>query len=82
LDFTAPPLDTLLARNSRCARLAAYLLARRGTWIDLEVLEQFGGKYAVRTRVNDLTHAPWHLSIETRVRTLPNGVKVSERRLV
>lgn len=80
-----PSLDVLLTRNSACARLARYLVLRRGQWIDGRVLAGIGGAYAWRTRLSDLRKAPWFLDIENRYRHVnEDGRKwiVSEYRLV
>ena len=80
--FTAPPLDQLLAKDTRCSRLAKLFLAPRGEWIDARRLSEIAGFCGWRTRAAELTHAPWHLTIETRLRRTENGTVISERRLV
>lgn len=80
----SPSLDALLSRNSLCARLAKFLLSKRGHWIDGRTLAKVAGAYGWRTRVSDLRKAPWWLSIDNRVRTVEDhGVtgRVSEYRL-
>ena len=79
LDFT--PLQELVGRSTYCARLAAYLLERRGMWIDGLELAKVGGAYAFRTRLSDLRRAPWHLTIENRQRRTEGGMVISEYRL-
>lgn len=82
----SPSLTELLAGESMCARLARFLVAHRGEWIDGDILKRHGGKYAYRTRISDLRHAPWFLQIDNRVRTVEGEdgetFKVSEYRLV
>lgn len=74
-------LADLLAGNSMCARLARYLIARRGEWVDGRELSKVGGYAAWRTRISDLRQAPWLLDIENRVYNVGKA-KVSEYRLV
>ncbi len=64
------PLESLLAGDSMCARLARFLVAHRGEWIDGRELAKHGGAYAYRTRLSDLRHAPWLLTIENRQRRI------------
>lgn len=81
LDFTArPALSALLARPTRCARIAALLLAHRGEWVDGRQIAAVGGAYAWRTRVSDLRKAPWFLTVENRQRWTGRSV-VSEYRI-
>lgn len=80
-----PPLSDLLAGDSRCARLAKLFMDRRGQWIDGRDIATVAGAYAWRTRISDLRHHPWLLSIENRIRTVEvdgETFKVSEYRLV
>ena len=65
-----PPLSELLAGDSMCARVARLLIARRGQWVDGREISKVGGYAAFRTRLSDLRHAPWHLDIRNRVRTV------------
>jgi hypothetical protein len=51
-----------------CARLAAHFSARPGQWIDGRELGQIAGAYAWRSRVSDLRHLPYNLTIENRQR--------------
>jgi hypothetical protein len=53
---------------TRCARLAAHFSARPGQWIDGRELGQIAGAYAWRSRVSDLRHPPYNLTIENRQR--------------
>lgn len=85
----APPttsLATLLAGDSMCARVARVLIANRGKWVDGRELSKVGGYAAYRTRISDLRHAPWLLSIENRQRTVTldtgESFVASEYRLV
>lgn len=64
----SPSLDSLLAGDSRCAKLAKLFMDRRGQWIDGREIAKVAGAYAWRTRISDLRHAPWLLSIENRMR--------------
>lgn len=68
-----------------CARLAAHFSARPGQWIDGRELGQIAGAYAWRSRVSDLRHPPFNLTIENRQRKLTTllgeTVTVSEYRL-
>ena len=88
LDFTASPptLSDLISGQSRCAKLAKFFVDHRGDWIDGRRISAIAGVYAWRTRISDLRHAPWHLSIENRVRVVDGedgeSYKVSEYRLV
>ncbi len=83
LSFESPaPLQELLEKKSRCARVAQQLVWRRGIWIDGLVLAEVGGAYAWRSRVAELRKAPWHLTVENRQRRLESGAVVSEYRVV
>jgi hypothetical protein len=68
------------------ARLAAYLRARPGVWIDGRELAGVGGFYAFRSRLSDLRQAPHFMTIENRQRrcTDRDGCKfvVSEYRFL
>jgi hypothetical protein len=68
-----------------CDRLAAFLQARPGQWVDGERLAQVAGKYAWRSRCSDLRKAPYHLTIVNRQRRLVSSTgrtyKVSEYKL-
>lgn len=80
----ASPLSELLKGDSRCARLAQLFTAKRGQWIDGREIAQVAGAYAWRTRISDLRHSPWLLTIENRVRTVEQDgetFKVSEYKL-
>ncbi len=70
-----PPLAELLAGDSRCAKLAKLFIENRGKWIDGRICAAEAGAYAWRTRISDLRHAPWLLSIENRQRRVdaPDG---------
>jgi hypothetical protein len=48
--------------------LAAHFSARPGQWIDGRELGQIAGAYAWRSRVSDLRHQPYNLTIENRQR--------------
>lgn len=61
-------LSDLLARDSRCARLARLFVENRGKWIDGRILAAEGGIYAWRSRVAELRQAPWLLSIDNQQR--------------
>ena len=61
-------------------RVAAYLTARPGEWIDGRELATIGGAYAWRSRVSDARRRG--LTIENRQRHLPGDVTVSEYRYV
>jgi hypothetical protein len=63
-----PSLESLLVRNSACARLARLLLARRGEWIDGKVIATVAGGYAWRTRISNLRKEPWFLDVKNRYR--------------
>lgn len=80
----AAPLESLLAHDNLCARVARLLLERRGEWIDGRMLASVGGAYAWRTRVSELRKAPWHLDVENRVRVVHDEgrtFRVSEYRV-
>lgn len=81
---TISPLSDLMTGQSMCARVARYLIARRGQWVDGRELSKVGGAYAWRTRLSDLRHAPWHFVIENRVRVVEHDgetFRISEYRL-
>lgn len=70
-------------RQTFTARVAAYLTARAGEWVDARELMQVGGICAWRTRLSDARRA-YGLSIENRVRLVRDGErrwKVSEYRV-
>ena len=83
---TAPStLSDLLAGESMCARLARYLIAHRGEWVDGRELSKVGGYAAYRTRLSDLRKAPWFMDIANRYRHVKeDGRKfvISEYKLV
>lgn len=61
--------------------LAAYFNARPNEWIGGLELATVSGMYAWRTRVSEC-RTQLGMNIQNRVRTLENGVKVSEYRVV
>jgi hypothetical protein len=82
--FDGNPLPTLpSSRTTLCAKLAALFRAHPGKWLDGRELATVAGAYGWRSRVSDLRRAPYNLTIENRVRTLPGSkAKCSEYRLV
>lgn len=60
-------------------RLADYLTAHAGVWIDGLTLQDVAGSYAWRSRVSDL-RTDRGMVIRNRVRTLEDGSKKSEYR--
>lgn len=66
--------------HSLCDRLAAFLKARRGQWIDGRELALVAGAYVWRTRISDLRRPPYNLDIENRQRREGRCV-ISEYRL-
>lgn len=52
------------------AKLAAFMSARPGQWIDGRELAFIGGAYAWRSRLSDLRRAPFFFSIENRQRRI------------
>ena len=70
-------------RQTFTARVAAYLTARAGEWVDATELMAVGGRCAWRTRVSEARDA-YGLTIENRVRTVKDGARrwrVSEYRV-
>jgi len=65
---------------SLCDRLAAYLTAGAGQWIDGRDLALVAGAYGWRTRVSDLRRPPYNLTILNRQRK-EGRCTVSEYRL-
>ena len=66
-------------------RVAAYLRAREGQWVDGWELARVGGYAAWRWRVSDLRKPPYNLVIENKVTVVTDGsrrFKVSEYRLI
>lgn len=61
--------------------LAAYFNARPNEWIGGLELARVAGAYAWRTRCSDC-RTQLGMNIQNRMRTLENGVKVSEYRVV
>jgi hypothetical protein len=67
-------------RQTFTARVAAYLTARAGEWVDGRELATVGGAYAWRSRVSDARRR-YGLRIDNRVRVVRDGerqFKVSE----
>lgn len=69
--------------TSFTARVAQYLVARAGEWVDASELMQVGGRCAWRTRLSE-ARGQYGLVIENRVRTVKDGARrwrVSEYRV-
>lgn len=73
------------ARNSSTAtlteKLATFLRARPGEWIDGRRLAEIAGSYAWRTRVSDLRRGPYFMAIvnrQRRVRSDGAEITISE----
>lgn len=69
-------------RQTFTSRVAAYLTARAGEWVDAHELARVGGFAAWRTRVSN-ARTQFGLVIENRVRTVRDGDrqwKISEYR--
>ena len=52
------------------ATLAAFFAAHPGEWIDGRRLATIAGAYAWRTRLSQCRRAPWHMTIENRIRRI------------
>jgi len=59
--------------------VAEYLGARAGEWVSAYDIAKVGGALAWRTRLSE-ARRQLNMTIDNRVRTLPNGTKVSEYR--
>lgn len=55
-------------RVSLAAKLAEYFKARPGQWIDARDLLNVAGFGGWRTRISELRHAPYFMTIENRTR--------------
>jgi len=60
-------------------KVAGLFRASPGAWIDGLTVASHGGSYAWRTRVSEC-RVQLGMALENRVRTLPDGSKVSEYR--
>jgi hypothetical protein len=67
LNFDAPVKRTL------CDRMAQYFRLWPGDWLDVADLAAIGGIGGWRTRVSDLRHAPYGMTIEQRLIHWPDG---------
>jgi len=68
-------------RTSRTSTLATFFRQRPNQWIDGKVLSEIAGGYAWRTRVSNLRHAPFFMTIENRQRRVRDFV-ISEYRFL
>ncbi len=85
--MTQPTLDFTAAPTSLNEKLAAYMRARAGQWLDGRELAKVGGAYAYRTRLSNLRKQPFNLVIENRQRRVEaeggwGKFVISEYRLV
>ena len=72
-------------RETFTARVAELFRSMPGQWIEAEVLSKVGGRCAWRTRVSELRHPPYAMTIENRqrlVETPLGNFKVSSYRYV
>lgn len=68
-DETVSPAGTsAVAPTSLVERLAQFLRARPGVWIDGRTLATVAGSYAWRTRISELRRAPFSMTVENRQR--------------